>query len=489
MRAAYLIARREYLSYVATWGFWLSLLAVPIFATIGGVTPALIQSSQPVRYFAVIDETGQGLDRLVEQARLEQRRAQVRGAIEMMAQGVGGDDAAERALAIFDQDPDGVSQAEAALQSVGLSDAASALEAGRTKAVQVTPPAQTTEALRPYLSGDQTIETPEGPKPLFAAFIIREHTENGLEIVYLSTNLTNSDLRGDVRDIVRAHMREQALVSEGLDPDQIDSILDIRPLVTSLDADSDAGVEDEVTFADRAPFFVALGLAFILWMAVFSVANMLLTSMIEEKGGKIIELLLSTARLEDILLGKLVGVAGVSVTLFAIWGGVGVALSTLGGSAIASIDPDLLELLTSVFDPGLLLAGLFFFTCGYLMYGAIFLAMGSLCDTLQDAQTLMGPVIWILMLPMLIIVFSIDALDSMVIQIGSWVPLWTPFVMMARLPTAPPLWELLSACALMVATTLIVLWGAAAVFRQGALRQANADSVRKLLKMGGKKKA
>ena len=93
MRAAYLIARREYLSYVATWGFWLSLLAVPIFATIGGVTPALIQSSQPVRYFAVIDETGQGLDRLVEQARFEQRRAQVRGAIEMMAQGVGGDEA------------------------------------------------------------------------------------------------------------------------------------------------------------------------------------------------------------------------------------------------------------------------------------------------------------------------------------------------------------------------------------------------------------
>ena len=174
MRAAYLIARREYLSYVATWGFWLSLLAVPIFATIGGVTPALIQSSQPVRYFSVIDETGQRLDQLVEQARIEERRAQVRGAIEMMAQGVGGDEAAERALAIFDEDPDGVSQTEAALQSVGLSDAASALEAGRTKAVQVEPPARTADALRPYLSGDQTIETPEGPKPLFAAFFIRE---------------------------------------------------------------------------------------------------------------------------------------------------------------------------------------------------------------------------------------------------------------------------------------------------------------------------
>jgi ABC-2 type transport system permease protein len=489
MRAAYLIARREYLSYVATWGFWLSLLAVPIFAAIGGLTPALIQSSQPVRYFTVIDETGQGLDQLIEETRFEERRERVRGAIEMMARGMGGDDAAAQALAIFDEDPDGVSRAEDALQAVGLSDAASALEAGRTKAVQVDPPAQTVEALRAYLSGDQTVDTPEGPKSLFAAFFIRPHPEQGLELVYLSANLTNNDLRSDVRNILRAHMRETALVSEGLDPDEINAILDIRPLVTSLDVNSDAGEEEEVTFADRAPFFVALGLAFILWMAVFSVANMLLTSMIEEKGGKIIELLLSTARLEDILLGKLVGVAGVSVTLFAVWGGVGVGLSTLGGSALASVDPDLLELLTSVFDPGLLLAGLFFFTCGYLMYGAIFLAMGSLCDTLQDAQTLMGPVIWILMLPMLIIVFSINALDSMVIQIGSWVPLWTPFVMMARLPTDPPFWELAAACALMVATTVLVLWGAAAVFRQGALGHANADSVRKLLKMGGKKKA
>jgi len=57
MRASYLIARREYLSYVATWGFWLSLLAVPVFATIGGALPGLIQNSQPTRYFAVIDET------------------------------------------------------------------------------------------------------------------------------------------------------------------------------------------------------------------------------------------------------------------------------------------------------------------------------------------------------------------------------------------------------------------------------------------------
>lgn len=486
MRATLLIARREYLSYVATWGFWLSLLAVPVFAAIGGITPALIQSSQPVRYYAVIDETGQNLDRMVAEARETEQRAQVRDAIEMVVRTTSGDEAATDALAIFDQDPDGTSQAEAALASAGIAEMGNVLEAGRTKAVQVDAPATDIDDLRPYLSGDATIMTDEGEKDLFAAFILRPHTENGLEIIYLSANLTNFELRSDIRNIVRAHMREEALINEGLEPQLIETILDLRPLVTSLDARGEDGDVEEVTLADRAPFIVAIALAFVLWMAVFSVANMLLTSLIEEKGGKIIELLLSTARFQDILIGKLLGVAAVSVTLFLVWGGVGVLLSTAGGSAIASIDPELLDLLNAVFDPGLLLAALFFFAFGYLMYGAIFLAMGSLCDTLQDAQTLMGPVIWALMLPMLILVFSLQALDSMVVQIASWVPLWTPFIMMARLPSEPPLWEVLGSSALMIATTLAVLWGASAVFRQGALRQASADSVRKLFKLGKK---
>ena len=60
MRAIYLIARREYLSYVATWGFWLSLLSVPLFMLVGGGLPALIEGSQPTRHYAIIDETGAG---------------------------------------------------------------------------------------------------------------------------------------------------------------------------------------------------------------------------------------------------------------------------------------------------------------------------------------------------------------------------------------------------------------------------------------------
>ncbi|MFW5661617.1 MAG: ABC transporter permease, partial [Oceanicaulis sp.] len=109
MRASFLIARREYLSYVATWGFWLSLLAVPVFATIGGALPGLIQDSQPTRYFTVIDETGRGLERVVEDGLDEQRRERVRDQLEAMTELMRGEAAAAEALAVFDRDPDGFS--------------------------------------------------------------------------------------------------------------------------------------------------------------------------------------------------------------------------------------------------------------------------------------------------------------------------------------------------------------------------------------------
>jgi len=487
MRAIFLIARREYLSYVATWGFWLSLLAVPVFATIGASIPALIENSQPIRYFAVIDETGQDLEQVIRERRAEARRDSIRDQVERIAGFTNDDARVEAALAAFDADPDGLEGVDDAITAIGLPGMEGAINLEPREAIMVAAPGATLDDLRPYVTGDQMIETPDGPRPLFAAFALRPAQTEPLEVIYLSENLTSQDLRSEIVRILRSHIRDEALLARGLAPDEIDRLLDLSPKVISLNASPDAAAGAEVTVQDSAPFVIAIILGFILWVAVFSVANMLLTSLIEEKGGKIIEVLLSTARFHEILIGKLAGVAGVSLTLFVIWGFVGSVLAALGGAALASINPDVAGFIAAIFDPVLLGAALVFFIAGYLMYGAIFLAMGSLCDTLQDAQTLMGPVIWTLMLPLLFLFFSFEASDSAVVRVASWVPLWTPFVMMARLPAEPPLWEVLGAGALMIFTTVLVLWAAAAVFRQGALRQADADSVRRFFKFGRKK--
>ena len=88
MRAIYLIARREFLSYVATWGFWLSLLSVPMFMALGFGMPILIESSQPTRYYVLVDQTGGRLEQAVydqiDATREEQRAAMMEAATEML---------------------------------------------------------------------------------------------------------------------------------------------------------------------------------------------------------------------------------------------------------------------------------------------------------------------------------------------------------------------------------------------------------------------
>lgn len=477
MRAIYLIARREYLSYVATWGFWLSLASVPLFMLVGASIPALLQSAQPVRHYVIIDETARGLDDAIQASIERERREQTRAALEAAARISADAQTRERALAAFDADPVGQDGLNNALAILGMEDSAEMIEGDSGRLVRLEAPARTIDGLRPYLTGDQRVETPEGSRSLFAAIFISQEPGSDLPLIsYYSTNVTEQGLSGAARRALRDHVREEALAARGLDPAEIRALSSLEPEMRSLNP---ATVEDaEVGAADWAPFIVAVVLAIMLWTAIFSVANMLLTSLIEEKGGKIIELLLSTVRVSDLLIGKLLGVAAVSFTLFAVWGLIGTTVMVIAGTFLQGMDPEIAGFIGEAVQPGLFLAALGYFLVGYLMYGAIFLALGSLCETLHDAQTLMSPLILVLMLPLMILVFAMRSIDSVAVQIVSWVPIWTPFIMIARLPSEPPLWEIAGTSAVMIVTLILVLWGAAAVFQQGALGHANADSVK-----------
>jgi len=479
MRAIYLIARREYLSYVATWGFWLSLASVPLFMLVGAAIPALVQSAQPVRHYVIIDETNSGLDTVIQASIERERREQTRAALEAAAQVSADSQTRERALAAFDADPVGLDGLDDALAILGMEGSADMIEAGSGLLVRVDAPARTIDALRPYLAGDQPVSTPSGDRSLFAAVFLSRETGTDLPLItYYSTNVTEQSLSGAVRRALRDHVREQALAARGLDPAEIAALSSLEPEMRNLNPET---VDDtEVGAADFAPYIVAVVLAIMLWTAIFSVANMLLTSLVEEKGGKIIELLLSTVRVSDLLIGKLLGVAAVSFTLFAVWGLIGTTGLMIAGTFLQGMDPEIAGFIGEAIQPGLFLAALAYFMVGYLMYGAIFLALGSLCETLHDAQTLMSPLILVLMLPLMILVFAMRSIDSVAVQVVSWVPLWTPFVMIARLPSQPPLWEIIGTSAVMLATLALVLWGAASVFQQGALGHANADSVKRV---------
>ncbi|SDM10558.1 ABC transporter permease [Maricaulis salignorans] len=461
MRAIYLIARREYLSYVATWGFWLSLASMPMFMALGFGLPILIESSQPTRYYALIDESGGALEAAIESQRSASRDARAEATREATAELLGDNPAIAAAIA------DAPEPAE--------------------KYIRVYPDVTDIETLRPYLLGEQTVETSDGPQPLFAAIYLRQAAGGAIDVEYWSTNLTDGELRSEIRRTLREYMQLNRLLESGVSPELVAAAGELTPTVRELNPERSAEAA-EVTTAERLPIIVAIAVAFGLWIVIFSVVNMLLTAMIEEKGNKVLEMMLASSRHHEILTGKLLGVALVSTTLLLVWGGlaatVGLGLQQMPFAAELPLG----EIMAAVLDPALVFPAIGYFIIGYLMYGAIFLAIGSLCETLQDAQTLMSPMMLIMMVPLFLVMVAADAPDSPIIVIASWVPLWTPFIMLARLPQDPALFDIIGTTVVMVATAAAVIWGAGVMFRMGALNQANQDTVKGWFRLGGKSK-
>ena len=280
-------------------------------------------------------------------------------------------------------------------------------------------------------------------------------------------------------------MQLEHLVGAGVDPDLIAEADDLRPTVRELNPQRSAETA-EVSESERLPIFVGVATAFGLWVVIFSVVNMLLTAMIEEKGNKVLEMMLASARHHEILVGKLLGVAAVSFTLLLFWGG----LASTGGFAVqqvmASADIPAADIMATLFSPALIGPAIGYFIIGYLMYGAIFLAVGSLCETIQDAQSLMSPIMLVMMVPLFLVMMAIDAPDSPIVAVASWVPLWTPFIMLVRLPQDIGLIEVIGTTLGMIAMATGVIWGAGQLFRMGALNQANQDTVKNWFKIGKK---
>ena len=468
IRSIYLVARRDYLGYVTAWGFWLGLLLTPVLMGIFMLAPALAAKSQPVRYFTVI-ETGSAFSEAL-QAELDE------GVIE----------AARAALdpinAVQGQSSDKLDAFDVAIEDGQSVEAAFAAAGGveqtlpRADFVAVDPPARTAEGLRPYLSGERLIETPSGAQPLFAAILV---PEDGGKIQYWSENLQARGLLTLAMTADQKLAQDRVFAEANVRPSIVEEVHDARRgIVQQRLRDTAGGQGNEITLADRAPFVVSIAMAFMLWFLIFSVINYLLMGTIEERSNKIFDSLLTSVKLPHLLAGKLLAVLTLALTLMAFWG---VGSTAIGLLASSQFDPgvteDVFTILRAVGDPMLFVPAIISFILGYLMYGSLFLALGSLCDTIQEAQTLMTPLIVLLMAPLFMLTFAISDAQSAVIGAMVWVPVFTPFLLILRMPTEPPMWEVLAQLGLMSLAAFAILYLATRVYRAGAVHGAGVADV------------
>jgi len=415
MNRTLLIARREYAAYAKTVGFWLSLLAFPMFAVLGGAIPILIRTSEPVRAVAVIEEgpNATGLAAAVSDALRregERQEARAREAAEKAQQATGGMAAG------------GGNAAQGALASMG-----------RTKMRIVPTPAEIaeagpgeaqTDAVRRFLDEDAPKD-----KHLDGVVFLTRDAEGKPGARVWTARATDDTVEDFVRDALRAANRRAVFEGAGIDGAVVEATEAFRPDVKAFSPKSAGG--GEVSFRDRLPQIIGLAGGFLLWSLIITGASTLLNRVMEETSNKIPEVLLSSASATEILTGKVLGVALLTLTVLAAWGGIGAA-------AMIGFLPQYAGTVGDVMVNGGML-GWFaaFMVGGYMMYAVLFAAIGAFCETPRDAQTLMGPIMMILVIPMITMQMALRTPDAPVTQIMSMIPFFPPFRLMARPPSDP----------------------------------------------------
>lgn len=402
------IAGREYVAYVKTIGFWLSMLLMPVIGVVAFGAPAMLERSAPPPVVAVIDQTGEGFGQAVI-ASLKAERG------------------------------------------------------GKPTAIVVDVPLggkPAAEVIRSRL-------TEEGVGTRLSAGAVIHGAGDSVAVDYWSNNLVDRSLEQQISGVVADEMRNRRLAALGVDGAALRAAQDLAPKTQSFSPRSATG--GEVGLRDRLPGIVGFAAAMLLWSMILTGAGILLNSVIEEKSNRVLEVLLASASSAEIMFGKILGVAGVTLTVLTVW-------ATVGGSLLVATQPALAADIGAVLlGKGLVFYFAFYLIGGYLLYAAIFIAVGAFCETTREAQTLLGPVMALLTIPIIFMTQAIRRPDSPMLEALSWIPPFTPFLMTARAAAGPPMWEVIGTGALMLATVGVVVWLSGRAFRAGALSTGKID--------------
>ena len=259
----------------------------------------------------------------------------------------------------------------------------------------------------------------------------------------------------------------------------------------------------KTTKADSAVGFIfGMFLAFLLYMLIFAYGGMIMSSVIEEKSSRIIEVIVSSVKPFYLISGKIVGTSLAGITQFLAWGilfyGFSFFISTTFGitstydnnefmlaAESSAISDASLNMLSSFFNlplVNILIAFIFYFIGGYLLYSSMFAAVGAAVDNQTDAQQFMLPITLIVIIALYVGIFTAENPDGIVSVIFSMIPFTSPIVMMMRIPNGVPILEQVVSLLILFLTVILIIWIAAKIYRIGILMYGKKPSYKELIK-------
>lgn len=499
---AFYIARREYVENIRTKGFWFGILMLPIMLLIIAIVPIIINSTKAPKSYTVIDQSGWLHESI-------QKEIDRRDFIHYLSEPIDStfhtpfDDL--RRL-VNNEDAQSLSTITANLFSSPLAVSADfdALQIPTTTKQQII---KNRDAARQWwhsLSRQEKSKlsaristnhfllsrhkdlTPSAlnkaiqANELFAYFKIEaDPLRSSSPVLYVSNNLTDTELKSWLQQFATDVVRKARLKDKNVDP-TIASWINEPLIFRGIQIDAE-GHEESVNSDDVIRQWLPVVFVYLLWISILISSQMLLTNTIEEKSNKLIEVLLSSVSPLVLMAGKIAGIAATGLTIILFWGAMllmilGVLPQVLGASL-----PPLGEIILS--DPWFLGSFIVYFILGYLLYAAILVGLGSVCNNLKEAQNLTLPVQLIQMLPLLVMIPIGKDPNGLLAQTLSYFPPLTPFVMMNRAAAPPTSMEYFLTTLLLLISIVVALWVAAKIFRIGILMTGKPPSILAIIKL------
>jgi ABC-2 type transport system permease protein len=267
-------------------------------------------------------------------------------------------------------------------------------------------------------------------------------------------------------------MREQ-LAREGLDYDHVTKLTQGISLEV-LKSTGTGSMEERSFLGEWGLVFVFV---MILYMALLTWGISIQRSIIEEKGSRIIEVLLSSLNPMDIFIGKIVGLGLVGFTQLVIWLVVGVSVGFYTYFAAA-------EYFSYInVHPSVLVYFVLYFVFGFLLYASVFTVVGAICTTEQDAQQLQGLVTIPMIVPILVLMLIIQSPNSPLAVVLSLIPFFTPMLMLGRIVVLqPPAWQIALSFVLMVVSIYLAILFSSRVFRIGILMYGKRPGLKEIIR-------
>lgn len=430
------VIKREYITRVKTKGFLASILLMPVMMFIVMVLPSFMMTlqhkSDEIKTFVVFDETGE----------------------------------------IF-------SKMEAALDENPFFH-----HKGKRVYQLIEKPSDFNDNVEAKKQLNQQLEE----KEIHGYIEIPQNVFERLQVNYYAKNITNFELQRAFRSVISQIVTNKRLEDKGYAAHEVrDLMRRIRFTEYAVTAETDAVEGEERTMVKLGLTYV---LTFSLYLFTLLYGASVMRSVLEEKTTRIVEVIISSVKPHQLLLGKIIGVCLVCLTMFLIWGGCAVLLlininPILGLFGIQELPLQFIEITDIIKStgPSAFICFLIYFVLGFFLFSTIYAVAGAICNSEEEAQQVATPLVMMLIIPFMLMFGLFRAPDSTLTIALSHIPLFSPLIMFMRISVlTPPLWEILLNIAVMIATILGAILIMGKIYKIGILMYGKRPTLSELWK-------